>query len=355
MDKNFTYFIILKDRPSYTFRLMNFLNFLNFPFNIILADGGKNNEIEKILSCKENFPNLTYEYLRYPYDETVNEFYLKMADAIEHINTPVASVVDNDDFHLVQGIYNSLLFLKENDHYSSARGSVTHITVSAGDSGQLNIGHDMYPEFKDSIVSDSASERVSQQATHFHANWHNPTRTNHLKAIWNMINVVKPQNMRFVDNMTGFLNVAWGNGYRGNYPWMLHQHAERIEIKGQSLKTHFPPQNEWVSSEFWLEEFNKMTEVVGVAIAEYDGISVEDAMEGFTEIYPYKVKAHVDLFKSRVEEAKKIGYDENRIQKLFDVVKKYDVKIVQPIGDLNSNFLSAQEEVDVLSKFLLES
>ncbi len=354
IDSNFTYVLILKDRPSYTLRLMQYLNHVEFPFKIIIADGGKNKEIQYVLENVDNFKKINYKYFRYPYDDGLDDYFEKMASVVEKIDTPIASVVDNDDFFLTEGICNSLYFLKNNLDYSSARGEVHPINISGGPTGKMSISPDnLYSKFKTSIVADTAKDRVSQQSHQFHANWHNLTRTNHLTASWNMINAVKPKNMRFVDNMTGYLYVAWGNGYRGDYPWMLHQRAERIEIKGQSLKSHFPPQNEWVSSDYWLEDFNKMTEVIGVAIAEYDGISVEDAMTAFTDVYPYKVEAHIELFKSRVKEAKKIGYDENRIQRLFDVVKKYNVKEVQPVSDLDFEFLPAQEEVDALSKFLL--
>jgi glycosyltransferase domain-containing protein len=355
MDTNFTVFLVLKDRPAYTTRLMAYWNDISFPFEIVIADGGKDKQIENVLYNKNNFPNLTYDYLRFPYDQSLDDYHEKMAAAIEAIDTPVASVLDNDDFMTTEGIYHSLYFLKNNLDYSSARGEVYPINTNRGAMGVLSVNpNNMYDKFKESIVANDALDRVVQQTTHFHGNWHNITRSNHLKASWNMINIVKPQNFRFTEQMAGYLNVLWGNGHRGNYSWLLHQHGERTEIDGNSLKSHFPPQDKWVTSEFWLEEFNKMTEVVGVAIAEYDGISVEDAMEGFTESYPYKVEAHIELFKSRVKEAKKIGYDEDRIQRLFDVVKKYNVKEVQPLGDLDFEFLSAQEEVDVLSKFLLQ-
>jgi glycosyltransferase domain-containing protein len=357
MDKNFTILLVLKDRPSYTMRFMNYMNHLyqesnpsNYPFKIVIADGGSDLNIQKTLENKSNFPNLEYQYLRYKYDETLDDFHEKMASAVDHITTPVASVLDNDDFILLEGVYNSLNFLKNNHDYSSSRGAVTIMNILAG---RLRLGSNIYSIFKDPIVSSSAAGRMIEQTKAFHGNWHNLTRTRHLKASWKMINVAKPQNMRFTEQMTGYLNIIWGHGHRDVYPWLLRQDGERIKTKEGTLADHFPPQEVWIKSDFWQEEFNKMTEVVGVAISAYDNIPVEEAMDKFSKTYPHKVPDHFQLLQDRIKGCQKLGYNEQRIERMFDILRKHEVEVIDPLEDIDFQYPTAEQEIDILSSFLL--
>ena len=56
IDNNFSILLVLKDRPSYTFRYMKYMDLLNFPYKILIADGGENVEIQQVLENKDNFP-----------------------------------------------------------------------------------------------------------------------------------------------------------------------------------------------------------------------------------------------------------------------------------------------------------
>jgi glycosyltransferase domain-containing protein len=310
---NVTILLPLKDRPQYTKRFLSHLNESVCPFEIIIADGGKDKEIQSILELPSNFPNLSYKYIRYPYDETMDDFYEKMANAVTEINTDLVMVMDNDDFIHIDGIHKCLEIL-QSAQYSSARGRIDSMN-----------GHNMYTKYPNSITGQTACDRLIDQTKHFHGNWHNVTRTNYVQACWSMINITKPQNMRFTEQLTGYLNVMWGDGYRGDFPWLIHDHGERIKTENGSLNSHFPDQKTWIMSDYWLEEFNKMTEIIGVSIAEYDKIPIDDAMNIFTETYPYKLPDLKDILYNRIAEAKDLGYNSTRINKLFDTIKRNNI------------------------------
>ena len=352
IDKNLTLFLVLKDRPYYTYRLMKYMDWLKYPFKIIIADGGKNKEIQQVLEENKNFPNLDYTYVRCPYDGTLDDFHEKMGDTIKLVDTPIVSVIDNDDFFLLEGYFNCLNLLKENPTYTSARGALNVISIAYDVWGQSHIGENIYSTYKNSVVGDTAADRMTFQTKNFHSNWHNLTRTNHVKACWAMLNVIKPQNMRFTEQVTGYLNVLWGTGYRGDFPWGLHQHGQRIETGGNSLESHFPSQKEWISSETWLGEFNKMTELMGVAIAEYDDIPVEEAMNKFVDTYPFKVGELEKDFRIRTQEARSLGYNEERIKELFKVIKQHNIKELPQVGEIVFSPLTSHEEMVLLDKFL---
>ena len=83
----FSILMPLKDRVSYTRRIMNKWNSEGFPYEIIIADGGQDLYIQEELSDKSNFENLNYTYIKYPFDMDLNNFYAKMADAVMKIKT----------------------------------------------------------------------------------------------------------------------------------------------------------------------------------------------------------------------------------------------------------------------------
>ena len=72
-DNELTILLTLKDRPLFTFRWMSYANSINFPFKVLIADGGKDKAVPTALSNRANFPNVDYEYIRYPYDQTYAE------------------------------------------------------------------------------------------------------------------------------------------------------------------------------------------------------------------------------------------------------------------------------------------
>ena len=343
---------------------------MEYPYKVLIADGGKNKDIERLLSDGNNYKGVEYEYVRYPHDDTVDDFHKKMADVVDRITTPITSVLDNDDHLLLEGYRRCLEYLKDNPTYSSARGWMSGMQVlntplfgdrAHGVCGPLAIHKNMYDKYTNDIVGDTARDRVTKQTKQFHGNWHNLARTNHIQACWKMLNVIQPKNMRFTEQITGYLNTTWGDSHRGEFPWMLHQSSERVQLGeggSEDLNSHFPDQRDWVKMPSWAEDFNKMTEVMGVAISEYDGTPVAEAMEYFTELYPSKLKESTDqnlrlLFKKNIGNAKKLGYDESRIEKLQDIVRKYNVKDIPQVGEIKGSDVSDFFETTLLANFLV--
>ena len=309
----FSVLLVLKNRSQHTHRLMNIWEQEKFPYKILIADGGNDKDLEQTLADKSNFPNVNYEYIKYPFDDSLKQFYAKMSDAVMRIDTDTVSVMDNDDNISIQGIEKCLEILKD-DSYSSARGLMSDTT-----------GRNMYKQFPDSIIEETAAERMISQTKRFHGNWHNITRTNHIQAEWRSIEVVSPNNFRIVEQITGYLNTIWGNGYRGNFEWMSHGSSERITTDSGNLQSHFPPQENWIMSDYWLEEFNKLTEVVGTAIAYKDGIDIDDAIDLFKNTYPLKLPALKDLLNKRICEAHELGYDSDRILRMYSIMEECSV------------------------------
>ena len=98
MNDNLTIVLLLKDRVNYTLRWLDFANNYLNNIKIIIADGGKDKNIEEKLLNKSSYSNLNYEYVRFPYDKTYKNYFKKIYLSLNKINTEYSILLDNDDF-----------------------------------------------------------------------------------------------------------------------------------------------------------------------------------------------------------------------------------------------------------------
>ena len=114
MDYNdLTVILTLKDRASFTYRWMRWMEVQRFPYKILIADGGSNKEIERNLSDRSNYPNLDYDYIRYPYDSDVETFVRKLADVAGRVRTEYVISADNDDLILLEPLEANLSLIRK--------------------------------------------------------------------------------------------------------------------------------------------------------------------------------------------------------------------------------------------------
>ena len=122
-----TIVLTLKDREAFTRRWMRYMNDQCCPYKILIADGGADEGIESELRNPTNYPNLDYEYIRYPFDNDWKDFYAKQLDVCKRVETEYLLFADNDDFYLIDKIPDIINFLDENPSYSGCRGSIAHL------------------------------------------------------------------------------------------------------------------------------------------------------------------------------------------------------------------------------------
>jgi glycosyltransferase domain-containing protein len=133
-----TIILTLKDRVSFTYRWMQYMNDIACAYPIIVADGGVDLVLEEYLKDYENYPKLNYTYIRYPFDNDLNTFYRKIVDAIDKVTTPYLLFADNDDFFLVEPIEDFIKFLDYNSDFVSCGGSNISLTLLSENNTVLN-------------------------------------------------------------------------------------------------------------------------------------------------------------------------------------------------------------------------
>jgi len=321
LDTSLTILMPLKDRARYTARILGYYNAIRCPFKFLIADGGAHEGLREILREGTRTDALHYEYVEYPYDEDLIDYHTKMADVVDKIDTPFTLVMDNDDFFFITAAYENMNFLINNLDYTSSRGALNQIEVSDKVYGKLRLGEDLYTLYPDSITGASANDRILDQSKHFHSNWHNVTRSQYIQVAYKLNALANPSNFRFTEQIISYLNILWGNGNRQGDLFLLHQIATPRTTKGN----HFPPQKEWINSDYWVNDFSRMTDVIAAAMSHCDGIDIATAQESFRSAYVHKLPNQEDLLREKYEECKKID-NSDLIAKTLETLDKYDLK-----------------------------
>src|SRR5712692_11181932 len=170
IDRDLTVLLPLKGRPEFTLRWMKYADSVRFPFHVLIADGSEDETGPKILSNKANFPNVNYEYMRYPYDQTYAEYYSKVVDALSHVKTPFAVMADNDDLFIVTGLRKAVQFLSSHPEYITCGGQCAFFWLTSSTMNEcegLLYGDQI--EWKcscdaQSMTAETARERIRNQS-----------------------------------------------------------------------------------------------------------------------------------------------------------------------------------------------
>ena len=91
-DAQLTILLTLKDRGEFTHRWMSYAERVRFPFKVLIADGGSDASVPALLAERARFPNVDYEYLRYPEDTSYRQYYAKIDDALGRVRTPFVAM-----------------------------------------------------------------------------------------------------------------------------------------------------------------------------------------------------------------------------------------------------------------------
>ena len=128
-DKNLaaklTVILTLKGRPLFTIRYFLYMEAVKCPFKILIADGSLDEENKKVIDeNKHRWPNVNFEYYRFPPDNTLLDFYKKCEKILGKVVTPYVMWNSNDDFYIIDTMLACIEFLEEdiNQEYSACGG-----------------------------------------------------------------------------------------------------------------------------------------------------------------------------------------------------------------------------------------
>lgn len=289
MNKDITVLLILKDRAPFTWRWMDYYNQEKMPFKVVIADGGSDKSVEKLANTNL-YPDINYEYIRYPYDKDIPTFYRKILDALSLVKTKYVIFASNDDFYIIKGLINAVDFLNENADYVSYRSNIygfrvltekTEIDQETGVYGTMTGIRKTYADI--SITEDSSLERIKIFSENYHDSlWHYVCNTEKLRQCYKILLNSNITDLEVSDFLINYLLVAAGKIHCSNSGLhMLHQ--ETLNGLGRTLSKKNP--FEKILDESWPDEISKIFNLTAAEVSKNDGISAEYASKKIMQYY----------------------------------------------------------------------
>lgn len=284
-----TVILVIKDRASYTFRWMSYANRINFPFKVLIADGGGDERVTKTLSNPSSFPKVDSKYLRYPYDKTYSEFYAKIAQTLAITQTPYAALADDDDFFVVEGLFRSIDFLEANPDYVSCRGQMGSVVVETTNGSILPDETYSVPKFaifpaQASCKAKSAMERVKLHFSKYSPTWYNVHRTKELFASFQTLSDLNLKDILLAELLGSFLTITAGNEKRLSSPYLIRQ-VNVSESANSEFQRKTGDHFDRMLLESWSDDFTKTVLTLSAAISEKDKTSIENNLTEIKQSY----------------------------------------------------------------------
>lgn len=247
-----TIILTLKNRSYFTLRWMHYMNINQCIYKIIIADGGDDKEIENKLLDKTNYPNINYEYYRYPFDSNLECYYKKLNSVINLVNTKYALQADNDDFFILDQIPKIINFLEINHNYIGARGSLVDLYYSGKSDSPKSPTCSKYflkKKFAESIEFNEPLKRIdflcdNMSKFDYYANWYCIFRTENLQKTWNKLIPLNIPNMIVVEMCMHIYMLNYGKIKIFNEPFYIRQsgssiHGDTLTEKNEFLENFF--------------------------------------------------------------------------------------------------------------------
>ncbi len=290
MNKDLTIILLLKGRDAFTLRWFEYAKKTKLPYHVIVADGGNETGLEAELLNKQFHLDVSYEYVRYPYDKSHQLFYQKTLSALHKVQTPFVVLASNDDFYFFDALDYSISFLKENNDYVSSRGEIWDFSISSTLNydglfkkneiyGRLN---NLYKLYRDpSVVGESAMCRAIDFSSKRNSIWHDVVRTESIKESYVELVGVGVDDLNLADSLVNFLLATKGKIHRGSDLYMLHQCHEDMTA---SVICYESPLD-WIGVVGWNSDFNKLLDVVARQISDIDQVPFYEAKYKLLKTY----------------------------------------------------------------------
>ena len=285
-----TVLLALKDRAPFTFRWMAYANDVGFPFKVLIADGGADESVPRMLADRSRFPNVDYDYVRYPYDATYSDYYAKMADALGRVRTPYVVLADNDDLFVVEGLKKSVEFLSANPDYVACGGqwAIFWVASSAGEKAPDRVyGTNVEWKFTTSAhteISTNARQRLRRQALGGDDNFYHVRRTPELHRQFDLVKRLDAKDLFLFGQVVSYLCAIGGKIEQLDTLYLARQHNS----PGSSGGAHQEKYGGWWGRMLvptWSADFARFVDITSAELAAVDGISLDEARDWVVKTY----------------------------------------------------------------------
>lgn len=215
-----TIILTLKGRCEYTFRWIEYANSQCFPFTILIADGGADDNVNNWID-ENDLARLNIKYVKFGEDINYEVYYKKIRKALEFVHTPYYIMADNDDFYSLNGLIEAIAYLENNEEYVACGGRVVPFTIINsnlyGDNVKFfNSSYDYYRET-------DPSERLIKYLNGAPGIYYSVIKTEIGKALWKKISDYNFKDIRMPELLIDCLVIASGKVYNVNTPFYFRQ------------------------------------------------------------------------------------------------------------------------------------
>ena len=117
-----TIILFLKDRHEFNERFFRYYEKNGSKYNLIISDGSKKKIDKKNLKIINSSKKI--KYIKFSEDLNYNKYYKKIFSTLKVVKTKFVLFAANDDFIIYKNLPKLLNFLKYNDNYAGAGGTV---------------------------------------------------------------------------------------------------------------------------------------------------------------------------------------------------------------------------------------
>lgn len=305
-----TILIPLWGRDNCTQNILKFMNDASVPFKIIMADGKGEDKSSWINT--ELFPNLRLEYQHYGLDSDINRFMRKMYLAFSSVTTPLAVMVDNDDFFDVDGFIDGVRFLSDNDDFSSFRENIS----------EYYGGQSMYRT--ESITLDSPEERIMELFSLGRKNdginsaWHDICRTHIFKKMFKIMFKSGNQDFQLSHSVNKYWSLFYGRSYKENtIPYMYHVGGNSL-VQGKGLYSKY---KDWINDPYFKDSIAVIISSIKGLLKNSDDKIIRRIQE-LIMLDPYRLGGHKTPDSDQINDIFKLSYKYDKMA--VDVLDEED-------------------------------
>ena len=294
IDNRLTIILTLKDRENLTYRWLDYVNKINLPYKIYIADGGKNSNVKSFLSENSTISNLDYEYKKYPYDENMQDFRKKIIDALNKIKTPYFIFADNDDFILISGLKKSLNFIINNREYSCAKGKIGFVNVESknydkdkfiyGDDNKYWIPESLNIKERTSLERFKSFLHNYSQKKYYSNFYYGINRTSEFKGIIKSTFKFELEDI-FLEELTisGLVAIN-GNVESDDHLYLIRQ-RNTPTTASSTFSEKFGNEFDRMFLDNWSKDFSNFVKIISESIIKVDGLNTIDVKNEVIDTY----------------------------------------------------------------------
>jgi len=282
MNNDLTVIIPTKDRKRFLYRWMSYADKIKFPFKLLIADGAKDKEMYSYFSTTKNYPNIDFEYIKFPYDEFYDDFMLKIINSLKQIKTPYVALGNDDDFYFPTSLKTSVEFLKSNPDYSSCRGTIgTFYPLRSGKSVDHNdVYGDKFSYYfnppDSSIVDETALGRMQTHFSNYALTFYDVHRTEALLSAYEKTKKIQNIFLK-IELLTSSVTVISGKVKRLNDLFLFRQAAPQDSVTRKYILKHGDYFDQMLADS-WSNDINIFFDIITNKIVDFDKISFNKAL-----------------------------------------------------------------------------